>query len=278
MKLNEVMADVSNQLSQQAALGVQIDVQRQIPDLGPSHRGLWLKLPNVTAVFADLKGSTGLNANYGPEVAAYAYTYFDKTMAVVLERFCSAYIDVQGDGIFGLFSGKKSIFLAAVAARTMLTAVQQEVAPQFRKDASSNWRPAVGIGIDHGTLLVRRLGLRGARENEVWAGNPVNMAAKLSSAAGHNQIAVSDRVLAQYSRASKLRQQAILQSCGCNGRTQGRGFDIPTGQRSNLWKQEPAPKDLGLDFDFVHKLNAPWCKIHGPQFCEAIITGQRSGG
>lgn len=275
MKLDEVMADVSLQLKQQSELGVQINVQREIPDMGPSHRGLWLKIPQVTAVFADLKRSTGLNANYGPQVAACAYTYFDRAMTVILERFSAAYIDVQGDGIFGLFSGKGSIFLAAAAARTMLTATKQEVATRFKNDASSDWDLVAGIGIDHGTLLVRRLGLRGARENEVWAGNLVNMAAKLSSVAGSNEMAVSERVLAQYSKASRLRQQALLKSCGCNGRTRGRGFDGLSGQRSNLWRKEQAPDDLGLDFDFVHKLSTPWCKAHGPEFCEAIITGQR---
>ena len=38
---------------------------------------------------------------------------------------------------------------------------------------------------------MRRLGLKGAKQNEVWAGMPVNVAAKLSSVAGPNQVVVS---------------------------------------------------------------------------------------
>ena len=277
MKLNEVIADVRNQLEQQSGLGVQITTKNEVPEVGPASRGLWFKIPQVTAVFADLKGSTKLNADHGPEVAANAYTYFNKAMTVVLDNFDAGYIDVQGDGVFGLFSGKGSIFLAAVSARAMLTVVQREVAPRFRKDASSDWNLRVGIGMDHGTLLVRRLGLKGARENEVWAGNPVNIAAKLSSAAGPDQIAISERVFAQYGKVSKLRQQAILQSCGCSGGTRGRGFDIPPAQRSDLWKREQAPRSAGLDFQEMYRMNAAWCKTHGPEFCEAIITGQPPG-
>ena len=275
MKLENVRAEVANQLRQQAELGVQTIVQKEIPDVGPSHGGLWLKIPEVTVVFADMKGSTALNAEHRSKVAARAYTYFIRAMTVILDRFSAGYIEVQGDGIFGLFSGKGSIFLSAVAARTMLTVVDQEVSTRLKKDTSSNLDLRVGIGVDHGTLLVRRLGLKGVRENEVWADNPVNMAAKLSSAARPNEIAVSERVFNQYNRVSKLRQQAILQSCGCNGSRRGQGLDTPPAQRSNLWQPSPAPKNLGLDFDRFYRVNAPWCKNHGAEFCDAIITGER---
>ena len=32
--------------------------QEAVPESGPANRGLWRRIPNVTAVFADLKGST----------------------------------------------------------------------------------------------------------------------------------------------------------------------------------------------------------------------------
>ena len=43
----------------------------------------------------------------------------------------------------------------------------------------------------------------------MWAGKPVNMAAKLSSLAEANEMAVSDRVFAVYEHASRLRQRAL---------------------------------------------------------------------
>ena len=53
------------------------------------------------------------------EASALAYTYFIRAMTVVLERFSAGYVDIQGDGIFGLFGGQRSMFHAAACAITM---------------------------------------------------------------------------------------------------------------------------------------------------------------
>ena len=276
MILNEVNAEVSSQLDTQAGLGVQITRQNEVPETGPANRGVWLQIPQVTAVFADLKGSTKLNAAESPQTAALAYTYFIRAMAVVLEKFSAKYVDIQGDGIFGLFSGPGSTFLAGTAAITMKTLVKRDVAVRFKKDADADWELSVGIGIDRGTLLVRRLGLRGTNQNEVWAGKPVNVAAKLSSLADANEVVVSDRVFDLYESASELRRRALLWSCGCNGGVQGAGLDVPIGRTPYLWQQESTPGDLGLDFENIHRLKSHWCVIHGSEFCEAIVTSKRS--
>lgn len=277
MKLDEVVAEVTSQLDTQSDQGVQITRRNDVPESGPTNRGLWYQIPNVTAVFADLKRSTQLSAGARPKTAAFAYTYFIRAMTVILERFEAKYIDIQGDGIFGLFSGQNSTFVSTACAITMKTQVQREVAHRFAKDTSTDWKLTAGIGIDQGTLLVRRLGLRGTKQNEVWAGKPVNMAAKLSSVAGPNQLAVPDRVFRQYEAASRLRRRALIWSCGCDDYGQGDGLDLPAGQTPNLWVGELVPADLGLDFDHLYKLGSEWCAIHGSEFCESIITGRRPG-
>ena len=274
MLLEEVVGSVKAQLDDQASLGVRIDQQGQVPEAGPAGRGLWWRIPNVTCVFADLKRSTSLSANGSGKNAALAYTYFIRAMTVVLDGFSAGYIDIQGDGIFGLFSGSGSEFMAAASAITMRTEVEGDVYPRFKRDSSSNWKLSVGIGIDRGTLLVRRLGLRGARQNEVWAGKPVNMAAKLSSCAGDNQLVVSERVFASYGRSSKLRQRALLWSCGCSGKTRGAGLNVASGTPSSVWIKESAPRNLGLDFGSVYKRSLGWCAHHGSGFCEAIVSNK----
>ena len=152
--LDDTQADVASQLDDQSVLGVQITRKNQVPEQGPTNRGVWYQLPGVTAVFADLKRSTELSAETRPKTSAFAYTHF-----VILERFSAGYIDIQGDAVFGLFS-EGSEFDAAAAAVTMRTLVETEVAPQFAEDTSTDWVPKVGIGSDRGILLVRRLGLR----------------------------------------------------------------------------------------------------------------------
>ncbi len=275
MILEDVVASVASQLDQQAALGVDIESEDAVPDHGPVHGGVWLQIPEVTVVFADIKGSTALNNRLGPRLAIRAYTFFNRAMVAVLDGFQARYIDVQGDAVFGLFSGKGSRFQAAAAAITMKTQVETSVADRFRQYASGQWEMAAGIGVDRGKLLVRQLGIRGAGMNEVWAGTPVNTAAKLSSVAGPNEVVVSERVFSDYENSAKIRRRALLRGCGCRGNVRGRGLDLATNEADLLWKQDSISGNLGLDFDHIYRLRQPWCPIHGAEFCEATVTRQR---
>ena len=277
MKLDQVRSKVSAELSDQARLGVNIRTLDDVPESGPANLGVWFRIRNVTAVFADLNSSTALSTFNNPKDAAYAYTYFIRAMTATLDEFCAKYIDIQGDGIFGLFSGADSQFLAAACAVTMRTLMEREVAVRFRRSASGNWNLTAGIGIDRGTVFVRQLGIRGIARNEVWAGKPVNTAAKLSSLTDTNQVLASDRVFAQYNNARRLSRRVLLRSCGCSNGIMGAGLNAPIAQTKPLWETEPVPQDLGFDFPNLYRLKTKWCDIHGPEFCEALITGQRPG-
>ena len=104
MILDEVTAEVTSQLETQAQLGVQVERIDNVPESGPSNKGMWHQISSVTAVFADLKRSTELNTENKPRDAAYAYTYFIRGMTVILNHFGARYIDIHGDGIFGLLT------------------------------------------------------------------------------------------------------------------------------------------------------------------------------
>ena len=269
------MADLTSQLDAQAELGVQITVLNEVPEEGPVNKGLWFQISNVTTVFVDLKRSTELSADSSPQSSAFAYTYFVRAVVLIFERFGSNYIDIHGDGVFALFSGPQSEFYAVASAITARTQIESDIAVRFEEDSSTDWELTAGVGIDRGTLLVRRLGLRGAKQNEVWAGKPVNMAAKLSSVACSNQVVVSDRVFSRYQKASYIRRRALLWTCGCREGIMGDGLDIPIGETECLWTGEPAPEEMGLDFDMLYGLESNWCCVHGAEFCETIVTGCR---
>ena len=275
MILEEVVAAVASQLDQQDGLGVDIESEDAVPDHGPVHGGVWVQIPEVTVVFADIKGSTALNNQLGSRLATRAYTFFNRAMVAILNAFQARYVDVQGDAVFGLFSGKGSRFQAAAAAITMKTQVETAVTDRFRQYASSQWQMAAGIGVDRGKLLVRQLGIRGTGMNEVWAGTPVNTAAKLSSVAGPNEVVVSERVFSDYENSAKIRRRALLRGCGCRGNVRGRGLDLAYNEAERLWKQDSVPSNLGLDFDHIYRLPKSWCPTHGAEFCEAIVTRQR---
>ena len=274
MILDSVKADVCSQLDQQGALGIQVTALNDVPENGPTNRGLWNQINDVTAVFVDIKGSTQLNAYSEPDIAARIYTYFVRTAAVMFDRFSARYVDIQGDGVFGLFSGSGSMFNAAASAITIRTFLNHDVARRIRKECKTDWKLTVGVGVDRGTLLVRRLGLRDLKQNEVWAGKPVNTAAKLSSIADLNNIVVSDRVFKIFEQSSKLRQRVLLWSCGCQNGLPGLGLNAAIGKTTYLWTDALAPSYLGLDFDTIFKLETEWCSIHGSEFCEALITGK----
>ena len=149
------------------------------------------------------------------------------------------------------------------------------VADRLRQYDSGQWEMAAGIGVDRGKLLVRQLEIRGTGMNEVWAGTPVNTAAKLSGVAGLNEVAVSDRVFADYENSAKTRRRALLWGCGCRGNARGRGLDLASNEAEYLRKQNSVPGNLGLDFDRIYRLRKPWCPTHGAEFCEAMVTRQR---
>ena len=89
---------------------------------------------------------------------------------------------------------------------------------------------------------------------------------------------VSDRVFSLYERGSRLRRRALIWSCGCSGGTPSAGLDIPIRSTECLWHEDLAPDGLGLDFAGIRRLNTLWCRTHGAEFCEAIVTGRRAGG
>ena len=49
MTLYEVKTSVVAQLNDQAMLRVQVENQDDLPETGPASRGLWLRIPNVSA-------------------------------------------------------------------------------------------------------------------------------------------------------------------------------------------------------------------------------------
>ncbi len=275
MKLDSILADVSSQLDQQRGLGIEIRDVTDVPETGPTNNGVWFRIPNVSAVFVDMKSSTKISAGSHQDKVALAYTYFVRAAAVIFDGFGARYVDIQGDGLFGLFSGKGSIFSAAACAITIKTAVEGDIAESLRRDRSIDLDLTAGIGMDRGTVMVRRLGTRHVKLNEVWVGKPVNMSAKLSSLAGSNELAVSDRVFRLFGSSSPLQQRIFCQSCGCGGGVRGRGLDAQIEDTTYLWSEEQTPRDLGLDFSTFHRLKTKWCSIHGPEFCEALISGKR---
>jgi class 3 adenylate cyclase len=224
-----------------------------IPLDPPNH---WLKIPNVICVFVDMRGSTKLSASTHEKTTAGAYRLFTGTAVKLFHELEAAYIDIKGDGVFALFDAGQE-HRALAAAVTVKTFVVEEFSPRIKEKTDQD----VGgrYGIDQKTVLVRRLGLRRHggrtdRQNEVWAGKPVNMAAKLSTLDPAGHLHVSERFY------ERLTAPEALRSCGC-----------PNGETIDLWSPVDVEDDTRFDFKRGYSLASQWCKTHGDAFCSRLL-------
>jgi len=245
--------------------GANVQVQAEIPDTDAipiQDAQQWLKVPDVICVFVDMKDSTRLSASAHDKGTASAFQLFTGGAVRILNSFDPAYIDVRGDGAFALFN-KGSEHRALVAAVSFKTFAHEVAVKKIKERTDQD----VGchVGIDQKTVLVRKVGMkrvggRTDRQNEVWAGKPVNMAAKLASMSDHNQIVVSDRFFA------RLSDEHALVSCGCG----------KNGQQETLWSEIDLSKDTRFDFPKAHVLRSNWCVKHGAEYADALLRATAS--
>lgn len=216
----------------------------------------WLKIPNVICCFVDMEGSTKLSAGLHEKTTAKAYRLFTETGIRIFHKFGAAYIDIKGDGVFALFNQDQP-YSALAATVSFKTFVSEHFTPKVENLTKQH----IGghFGIDQKTVLVRRLGLktyqdRTDRQNEVWAGKPINMAAKLASLSTGNRLWVSDRFF------GNLKDEKATHSCGC-----------PSGDNVELWTEEDVSDDSRFDFDTAYSLGSNWCEKHGRSFCSSLV-------
>lgn len=226
---------------------------RFIPIENPTY---WFKIPDVICCFVDMEGSTKLSASTHDRSTAKAYRLFTQTAIKIFDKFGAPYIDVKGDGVFALFDDDKP-YTALAATVSFKTFVDEHFTPLIKEKTEQE----IGghFGIDQKTVLVRKLGLkryqdRTDRQNEVWAGKPINMAAKLASLSTGNRLWVSDRYF------KNLKDEKALYSCGC-----------PNGDKDLLWREEDLSNESKFDFDKAHSLGSNWCEIHGKFFCASLV-------
>jgi len=225
-------------------------------DIPIENESYWKKIPDVICVYADMINSTKLSANKYDKSTAGAYQLFTNTIVKLFHQIDAPYIDVKGDGVFALFN-QDQVYTALASAVNVKTFAENVFVPKIK----DNTQLDIGchLGIDQKTVLVRKVGLKRAddrtdRQNEVWAGKPVNIAAKLASRSSHSELLVSDRYF------SKLNDDLVLKSCGC-----------PDGQKHSLWDEINLASDDVFDFDKAYKLKSQWCETHGAEYCQKII-------
>ena len=232
---------------------------KHIPIENPTH---WFHIPDVICCFVDMEGSTKLSASIYDKSTARCYRYFTQTAVRIFAEFEAPYIDIKGDGVFALFDKNKP-YTALAATVTFKTFVSKYFTPRVEK--KHNVEIGGHFGIDQKDILVRKLGYkrydgRTDRQNEVWAGKPVNMAAKLASLSSNNRLWVSERYY------KNIRDDKARYTCGC-----------PSGEKEKLWVEEDLSNDPKFDFDKAYSLGSNWCSKHGKSFCASLLGLDNNG-
>lgn len=243
--------------------GASVEHRNKIPSQTsgiPKDGNHWLRIDDVLCVYIDMKDSTRLSAAEHENSTANIYRYFTRTAVDILNYFDANYVDVRGDGAFGLFN-KKNFYHGMCSAITFVTFARK----YLNKVKVNNESVSCHIGSDMGTVLVKQVGLRKNendtwKKNEVWAGKPVNMASKLSSIGSINDYLISESVKEKIDNDTC---EKLLYSCGC-------GND---GESTNAWSEVDLENNDIFNFSKAHKLTVSgWCDSHGDDYLDEIIS------
>lgn len=270
-RINEYLAATRERAK--GELATPVDIVRAVAFPSPSslalEKPIWKRIDDVVVVAADLKGSTKISYAKQDQVGARIYQAATGNATRILDHFCADFIDVQGDGVFGIFHGEHPRERAIAAAFTIKSfssaALGPLLAEEFGDELPSLADTGLKIGVADGTLLAKRIGVRGEHNEPVWAGKPVNYATKCAQAADRHGVVITDRV---FSRLED-NDYAIF-SCGCPGGDQP--IVVP------LWGSLTVPA-LGGDAGCkVFPTASSWCATHGDEFCRRIVAGDKRRG
>ncbi|MDD5020610.1 MAG: adenylate/guanylate cyclase domain-containing protein [Endomicrobiaceae bacterium] len=248
MDIEKIFGEIKEKIDQTCNETFSVQKTKIIPANIPLENFNWYLIPNLTCVFVDMIGSTKLALN---KDSAKIYQVFVQSFVKTFNDFEAEYVDIKGDGGFALFTGIDSAIPALCAAVTFRTICNREIENRFLPE-----QILMHVGIDTGDALVKRIGLRGDKNNEVWLGTPVNTASKLASSAPPSTIFVSGRTFNILNQ--KEYQQYLINSCGC-----------PNGI-ARLWGEQDNA-DLRIKSNKIYFLKSQWCIKHGQLFCKEAM-------
>ena len=197
------------------------------------------ELRPVTALFADIVGSTALGERLTPHEVKALIGECVSRMARAIEQYGGSIDAYMGDGIAAFFgmpaAHEDDPERAAHAAIRIL-----EVVAEYARDVAAAWGVEdfnVRVGINSGQTAVGLVG--GAEQHVVALGDVTNVAARLQSAAAPGTVVVGG------STARRLAHRFVLESLG-ELNIKGREQPVAAWRlvRVQEASQEPAPTPL----------------------------------
>lgn len=222
----------------------------------------WMKLPEVVAVAFDLQGSTKLGLGRHDTSSARIYQSGVGGAVRSLNAHGADFIDIQGDGGFGLFWGEKAHERALCSAITIKTFSVKFVEKLKTKYGDELPDTGFKVGVHAARTLVKKIGtLRNQDEQEaVWAGKPINYAYKCAQASEAHILVITEKVWNKFKN-----NDFVVYTCGCSEEE----------PKNTLWREAAVKDTLPEDENTVFVLDAPWCPNCGPRFAKAILNGEK---
>jgi predicted ATPase/class 3 adenylate cyclase len=144
----------------------------------------------LTVMFADLVGSTALASRLDPEVMRKVMHAYHDVVASVVARYEAHVAQYLGDGVMVYFGYPRSHEDDPERAVRAALAIVREIASL---EAPTGESLAVRVGIATGRVVVGDLLVTGAARQYAVVGETPNLAARLQSVAGPNEVVVSER-------------------------------------------------------------------------------------
>lgn len=225
-------------------------------------------------LFVDLDNSSKMSYKKHPKTMAKIYDYFTQTLVDVLSHddVKADYIDIKGDGAFGIFEGEDAAFRALSASLTFGTFFKKHIRPKFQdRDSIFNFKASISAD----KVLVKKIGRRGTRNNnEVWAGRLINSASKIASASkdiyetdpGFDPAKMSTLVISgKVYEMLKAKNEFAIMHCGHD--TSGKEVAA-----SQLWREYDTKADSDVNENIVYYAPGLWCDICQDKVNEGLLS------
>lgn len=222
----------------------------------------WHRVTDVVAVVADLKSSTKLGTGKWAASTASIYQAATGSVVEIFDAFDADFLQIQGDGVFALFWGDQRYERAICAGITIKSFSEALVDRLEAKWTDLDGVTGYKIGIANSRLLVKKIGTPKNPEQQepIWAGKAVNYATKAAQSVDRHELVVTGSV---WDRIEPNDYLAF--SCPCS-----------TGPSTGIWADCTIARLPDNDPDFVgRKLSAKWCDVHGTEYCDAVMSGER---
>jgi len=169
------------------ASGVSVAAEPAVGDIPEGER------KTVTALFADIKGSTELMEDLDPEEARAIIDPALRLMIGAVHRYDGYIVQSTGDGIFALFGAPMAHEDHPQRALYAALRMQEELKRYSAQVLAEGGTPIQGrVGINTGEVVVRSIQTGAGQVEYTPIGHTTNLAARMQTAAPVGSIAVSE--------------------------------------------------------------------------------------